>query len=56
MTDVEPCFTCQSRVRISRQPIAGSGSMAAPTPDGARVCTNPDCPTNGPERSMADRV
>lgn len=57
MTDNEPCQTCGGPVRIRQQPIGGSGSLASPAPDvGVRVCTRPECPTNGPDKSLADAV
>lgn len=57
MAEPEPCKTCGGSVRIVNAPIGGSGSLASPAPDmGVRVCTRPECPTNGPDKSMADVV
>lgn len=59
MTQHAPCQTCDSPVRIRRQAIQDSGSLADPSRidyRDVRVCTDPNCTTNTRERAAGDVV
>lgn len=52
-TDQNPCRLCGSPVRLARRPGEATLEDAGPpAPIYVRVCTNRDCETNGPERSL----
>lgn len=58
MTEPDLCHTCGSRVKIRRVPVTGSEAVGDPRPGAIdlRVCTNPKCDSNGPDKAVGDLV
>lgn len=56
MSEIEPCQTCGSPVRLRK--IRGERSLGdtGVSYETRRVCTSSSCPTNSRETSLADVV